>query len=93
MRQLVAARAVEVPRVDERDAGVERGMEGGDALAVVGRAVEVGHPHRAEAEGGDGGPVVPRVRVCMPESMRRVSRPVKRASDVTSQPRASAAGA
>ena len=33
----------------------ERGVDGGDRLRAVGGAVEVGHAHGAEAEGGDGG--------------------------------------
>jgi hypothetical protein len=46
--QLVVAHAVEVAGVEERDAGVERRVDGGDALGLVGRAVEIGHAHAAE---------------------------------------------
>ena len=53
--ELVVAHAVEVAGVDERDAGVERGVDGRDRLRAVGGAVEVRHAHGAEAEGGDGG--------------------------------------
>ena len=35
--------------------GVERGVDRGDALRLVGRAVHAGHAHAAEAERGDGG--------------------------------------
>jgi hypothetical protein len=49
------AHAVEVAGVEQRDAGLERGMDGGDALVAVGGAVEVGHAHGAKADGGDGG--------------------------------------
>jgi hypothetical protein len=51
--QLVVAHAVEVAGVEQGDAGVERGVDGGDALRLVGRTVDAGHPHAAEAEGGD----------------------------------------
>ena len=46
--------AVEVARVEQGDAGVERGVDGGDALDFVGRPVEVGHSHAAEANRRDG---------------------------------------
>jgi hypothetical protein len=49
------AHAVEVAGVEQGDAGVERGVDGGNALAAIGRAVEIGHAHAAEAEGRDGG--------------------------------------
>ena len=51
--QLVVAHPVEVAGVEQRDAGVQRGVDGGDALAPVGRPVEVGHAHAAEAERRD----------------------------------------
>jgi hypothetical protein len=54
-QQLVAARAVEIARVDQGDAGIDRGVDRGDALALVGGAIEVGHAHGAEADGGDVG--------------------------------------
>jgi hypothetical protein len=47
------AHAVEVAGVEQIDAGVERGMDRGDALGAVGGAVEVGHPHAAQPEDGD----------------------------------------
>jgi hypothetical protein len=49
---LVVPHAVEVAGVEQLDAGVERRVDRGDALRLVGRAVEVGHAHRAEAEPG-----------------------------------------
>ena len=48
------AHAVEVAGVEQGDAGIECGVDGGDALAAVGRAVEVRHAHAAEADKRDG---------------------------------------
>ncbi len=56
-QQFVVAHAVEVASVEQGDAGVEGGVDGGDRLGVVGRAVGVRHAHQAEAEGGDDGSV------------------------------------
>src|SRR5207244_2790253 len=52
---VVGVGAVHVGGVEEGDAEVERAVDGGDRLAVVVRAVELRHPHAAEADGGDGG--------------------------------------
>ena len=49
-QHLVVAHAVEVAGVDQRHAGIERGVDRGDALGAVGRTVEVRHAHAAEAE-------------------------------------------
>ncbi len=55
-QHLVVAHGVIVAGVEQGDAGVERGVDGGDALAAVGGAVEIGrHAHAAEAEGGNRG--------------------------------------
>jgi hypothetical protein len=54
-QQLVVAHAVEIAGVEQRDAGVERGMDGRDALAAVGRAVDIGHAHAAEPDRADDG--------------------------------------
>ena len=54
-QQLVVAGAVEVAGVEQVDARVQRGVDGGDALRLVGRTVEVGHPHAAQTEGRDPG--------------------------------------
>ena len=51
---LVGVRAVDVGGVQEVDAELERAVDGGDRLVVVAGAVELGHAHAAEAEGGDG---------------------------------------
>jgi hypothetical protein len=51
--QLVVPSCVVVARVEQGDAGVERGLDRGDRLRLVGGAVEVGHAHAAEAEGRD----------------------------------------
>ena len=40
-QHLVVAHAVEVAGVEERDAGIESGVDRGDALAAIGRAVKV----------------------------------------------------
>ena len=50
---LVGVRAVDVGRVEQGDAEVERAVDGGDRLVVVARAVELRHAHAAEADGGD----------------------------------------
>jgi hypothetical protein len=47
--------AVGVGRVEEVHAEVERAVDGGDRLVVVGCALELGHAHAAKAESGDGG--------------------------------------
>src|SRR5208282_4626520 len=47
-QQLVMAHAVEVAGVEQRDPGVEGGADRGDALAVVGLAVDARHAHQAE---------------------------------------------
>jgi hypothetical protein len=52
-QHFVVAHAVEVAGVEQGDAGIERGVDGGNALAAVGGAVEVGHAHAAEADGRD----------------------------------------
>ena len=49
-QQLVVPHPVVVARVEQRDPGVERRLDGRDALRLVGRTVEVGHAHAAEAE-------------------------------------------
>ena len=51
---LVGVRPVHVGRVEERDAEVDGPVDRRDRLRVVARAVEVGHAHAAEPEGGDG---------------------------------------
>ncbi len=80
------AHAVEVAGVEQRDAGIERGVDGGDALAAVGGAVEVGHAHAAEAELAETvGPVEPSLRVSMVvllECRRRIIRRQNDAADM-----------
>ena len=51
---LVGVRAVDVGRVEERDPEIERAVDRRDAFGFVGRAVELGHAHAAETEGGHG---------------------------------------
>ena len=51
---LVGERAVHVGGVEEGDAEVEGAVDGRDRLGLVAAAVELRHPHAAEAEGGDG---------------------------------------
>ena len=51
-QHLVGERPVHVGGVEQRDAEVERAVDGGDGLALVGGAVELRHAHAAEAEGG-----------------------------------------
>ena len=52
-QQLVVPGAIVVARVEERDAGVERRMNRGDAFAFVGGPVHAGHAHTAERERKD----------------------------------------
>jgi hypothetical protein len=52
---LVGVRAVDVGGVEEVDAELERAVDDGDRLVVVVRAIELGHAHAAEAEGGNRG--------------------------------------
>ena len=55
-QHLVVAHAVEIAGVEEGDAGIESGVDRGDALAAVGRAVHVRHAHAAKPDGRDLGP-------------------------------------
>ncbi len=52
-QHLIVAHAVEVAGIEQRDARFQRGMDGGDALAAVGRAVKIRHSHAAETDRGD----------------------------------------
>ena len=54
-QQLVMAHSVVVAGVEQRDAGVERGLNGGDALPIVSRTVEIRHAHASETECRDSG--------------------------------------
>jgi hypothetical protein len=56
-QQFVMAAAIKIARVDQIDAGVERGVDCGNALGAVGGAIKVRHAHRAKANGGNGGAV------------------------------------
>ena len=51
---LIGEGAVHVRGVEEVDPEVQGAVDGGDGLGLVAPAVEVGHPHAAEALGGDG---------------------------------------
>ena len=53
-QDLVGVGAVDVGGVEERDAEVEGAVDRRDPFGLVGRAVELGHAHAAEAEGGHG---------------------------------------
>ena len=56
IEQLVVAHAVEVAGVEQGDAALDGGVDGGDALVVVGLPVHAGHAHAAERDGeGRGG--------------------------------------
>ena len=50
---LVRAAAVHVGRVEEVDPELESALDRRDRLALVGRSVELRHPHASEAEGRD----------------------------------------
>jgi hypothetical protein len=51
---LVGERPVDVGGVQEVAAEVQGAVDGGDRLALVGRAVGLAHPHAAQAERRDG---------------------------------------
>jgi hypothetical protein len=53
-QDLVVAGPVEVRGVDERDAKVERAVDGRDRFIPVGGAVPLAHPHAAQALGRHG---------------------------------------
>jgi hypothetical protein len=48
--QLSLCAAVDVGRVEQSDARVERSVERGDGFDVVARAVEIAHAHAAETD-------------------------------------------
>src|SRR5437763_2954799 len=50
---LVGQGPVQLRRVEEVDTELERALNRRDRLGLVGRAVEGGHPHASEPEGGD----------------------------------------
>jgi hypothetical protein len=54
-QHLVVAHSIEVTAVEQIDSGIERGVDGRDALAAVAGAIKVGHAHAAEADGRDFG--------------------------------------
>ena len=64
-QHLVMAHAVEIARIEQGDAGLQRRMDGGDALGPVGRSVHARHAHAAEAEGGNGGAGLSKRRCCI----------------------------
>src|SRR5688572_25703168 len=53
--KLVVPHAVEVARVEQGYARIERGVDGGDALGLISRAIQIGHAHAAEADRSDVG--------------------------------------
>jgi hypothetical protein len=48
---LVGTHAVQVGRIEETDADVQRVVQHGQRLGVVRRPVEIGHAHAAQAQG------------------------------------------
>src|SRR6266542_1237967 len=77
-QQFVVPGAVVVAGVKERDARVKRSMDGGDALALVGRTVRPGHAHATECQRKDRwarGPESTRLMVfccCHPPTLDRL---------------------
>jgi hypothetical protein len=53
-QQLVAALAVPVAGIQQGHPGVQRGVDGGDALGLIRRAIQIRHAHQAKAQGRDG---------------------------------------
>jgi hypothetical protein len=54
-QHFIVTHAVEIAGVEQGDPGIQRGVDGGDALAAIGGAVKIRHAHAAEADGGDDG--------------------------------------
>ena len=52
-QHLVMAHGVEVTDIEQRHAGIERGVDDRLALSFIGGAVDFRHAHAAEAEGGN----------------------------------------
>jgi hypothetical protein len=53
-QDLIVSHAVEIAGVEQRDAGVQGGVDGSDALVVVGGTVHSGHSHAAEGQRKNG---------------------------------------
>src|SRR5574341_783166 len=51
-QQFIVAHAVVIAGVEQSDSGVKCGMDRGDALGLVGWAVEVGHSHAPQSDRG-----------------------------------------
>ena len=51
-QHLVMAHAVEIAGVEQGDAALQRGVDGGDALAAVDGAIHARHAHAAQPQGG-----------------------------------------
>src|SRR5208283_1616275 len=54
---LVVAHAIEIAGIDQVDAAIDGRVNGGDALALVGRPVHARHPHASQSERKYRGPV------------------------------------
>jgi hypothetical protein len=50
----VVPQAIEIARIQQRDAVIEGSMNGSDACAVIGGPVHAGHTHAAETDSRDG---------------------------------------
>jgi len=50
---LIVAHTVEVAGIDEVDAGIDGGVNGGEGFGIVRRAVDAAHSHAAEGDGED----------------------------------------
>jgi len=49
----VVAHAVKIAGIEQGDAGIQRGVQGGETFGAVGGSVHARHAHATEAEGGD----------------------------------------
>jgi hypothetical protein len=52
-QHFIVAHAIEIAGVEQRDARIQRRMDGSDALAAVGGTVGIRHAHATETDGGD----------------------------------------
>jgi len=57
--RFVMPHPIEVAGIEQVDAAFERGMNGRDALVLIGLSVNPGHPHASESYGKDLGKVAP----------------------------------
>jgi hypothetical protein len=70
-QHFVMAHAVEVAGIEQIDAGIEGGVDGGDALRAIGRSIHARHAHAAEAQGRNARPRFAELTVFHPQQAPR----------------------